>query len=77
MLSFIEYHGNTRFANGPLFWEQLMNWKPAFTRCCVMSFGLALVGCGSAADTASEVASQQSSVPVDATQVTLQLPGMT
>jgi len=57
-----------------------MNWKPSFAQCFVMSFGLALLGCGTAADSGNEVSStaaQTSSDAADGTLVTLDLPGMT
>jgi len=57
-----------------------MNWKPNLARCVVMSFGMALVGCGSAAGPANEASttsSQQSPVATNAALVTLDLPGMT
>jgi len=57
-----------------------MNWKPSLTRCFIMSFGLAMVGCGSATDSGNKVSSpvsQQSSEAADVTLVTLDLPGMT
>ena len=57
-----------------------MNWKPNLARCVVMSFGMALVGCGSTADTANEASttsSQQAPTATNAALVTLDLPGMT
>lgn len=56
-----------------------MNWKPSLARCFVVSCGLALVGCGSAADSGSEVVTQPIAGAVDAnvTLVSLELPGMT
>ncbi len=53
-----------------------MNWK----RCFVITCSLALVGCGSAADTSNDVSTSPappSSESAALNMVTLKLPGMT
>ncbi len=55
-----------------------MSWKPSFSKCLVMLLGIALVGCGSAADNGTETTSTAApSTATSATLVTLELPGMT
>lgn len=59
-----------------------MRWIPSFSKCLVVLLGIALVGCGSAADNSTETTSTaapstDSTAATSTTLVTLELPGMT